>query len=104
MKIPFNKPYLTGKEAHYLYQAVLSGKISGNGMFTQKCHRFFEERYGFKKTLLTTSCTDALEMAAILVAITPEYFLFAALDPGALMGRARFALRVASLSLIRELG
>ena len=71
MKIPFNKPYLTGKEAHYLYQAVLSGKISGNGMFTQKCHRFFEERYGFKKTLLTTSCTDALEMAAILVGIEP---------------------------------
>ncbi len=72
MKIPFNKPYLTGKEFHYLYQAVFSGKISGNGMFTQKCHRFFEERYGFKKALLTTSCTDALEMAAILVDIKPE--------------------------------
>lgn len=71
MKIPFNKPYLTGKEAHYLYQAVLSGKISGNGMFTRKCHEFFEKRYGFKKVLLTTSCTDALEMAAILIDIQP---------------------------------
>lgn len=64
--IPFNKPYLTGKEAHYMYQAVFSGKISGNGIFTQKCQKFFETRYGFKKCLLTTSCTDALEMAAIL--------------------------------------
>ncbi|MEZ5039026.1 MAG: dTDP-4-amino-4,6-dideoxygalactose transaminase [Saprospiraceae bacterium] len=70
MKIPFNKPYLTGKEAHYLYQAVLSGKISGNGLFTEKCHGFFQEKYGFKKCLLTTSCTDALEMAAILLNIT----------------------------------
>ncbi|MGG7664181.1 dTDP-4-amino-4,6-dideoxygalactose transaminase [Dyadobacter sp. BHUBP1] len=69
--IPFNKPYLTGKEAHYLYQAVLSGKISGDGIFTKKCHSLFEERYGFQKSLLTTSCTDALEMAAILVNIEP---------------------------------
>jgi dTDP-4-amino-4,6-dideoxygalactose transaminase len=67
--IPFNKPYLTGKEMHYMYQAVYSGKISGNGMFTQKCQRYFEERYGFKKALLTTSCTDALEMCAILANI-----------------------------------
>lgn len=70
--IPFNKPYLTGKEMHYMYQAVYSGKISGNGMFTQKCQRFFEERYGFKKALLTTSCTDALEMCAILADIEPD--------------------------------
>lgn len=69
--IPFNKPYLTGKEAHYLYQAVYSGKISGNGMFTKKCQHFFEARYGFRKTLLTTSCTDALEMCAILLNIAP---------------------------------
>lgn len=71
MKIPFNKPHLTGKEVHYLYQAVHSGKISGNGMFTQKCHNFFKQRYGFKKVLLTNSCTDALEMAAILIDIQP---------------------------------
>jgi dTDP-4-amino-4,6-dideoxygalactose transaminase len=69
--IPFNKPYLTGKEMHYMYQAVYSGKISGNGMFTQKCHAFFEKNYRFKKTLLTTSCTDALEMCAILANIEP---------------------------------
>jgi dTDP-4-amino-4,6-dideoxygalactose transaminase len=67
--IPFNKPYLTGKETHYIYDAVNSGKISGNGKYTQKCQLFFEETYGFKKSLLTTSCTDALEMAAILANI-----------------------------------
>ena len=69
--IPFNKPYLTGKETEYIKQAVETGKISGNGMFTQKCQQFFENRYGFKKCLLTTSCTDALEMAAILCDIQP---------------------------------
>jgi len=69
--IPFNKPYLTGKEAHYMYQAVSSGKISGNGDYTKKCHEFFESQYDFKKCLLTTSCTDALEMAAILINIQP---------------------------------
>lgn len=69
--IPFNKPYLTGKEMHYIYQAVYSGKISGNGMFTQKCQKYFEERYIFRKALLTTSCTDALEMCAILADIKP---------------------------------
>lgn len=66
MKIPFNKPYLTGKETQYIEEAVSTGKISGNGLFTQKCQRFFEEKFGFKKVLLTTSCTDALEMCAIL--------------------------------------
>jgi len=71
LKIPFNKPYLTGKEMHYMYQAIYSGKISGNGMFTQKCHKFFEEKFGFKKVLLTTSCTDALEMCAMLADINP---------------------------------
>jgi dTDP-4-amino-4,6-dideoxygalactose transaminase len=69
--IPFNKPFLTGKETEYIQQAVASGKISGDGIFTKKCHQFFEERYGFKKCLLTTSCTDALEMAAILIDIKP---------------------------------
>lgn len=69
--IPFNKPYLTGKETHYIYEAVNSGKLSGNGIFTKRCQHFFEQRYGFKKCLLTTSCTDALEMAAILCDIQP---------------------------------
>lgn len=67
--IPFNKPYLTGKEMQYIEEAVKSGKISGNGFFTKKCQEFFEKEFGFKKTLLTTSCTDALEMAAILTDI-----------------------------------
>ena len=71
MNISFNIPHLTGKEAHYMYQAVAEGKLSGNGAFTKKCQHFFEERYGFKKCLLTTSCTDALEMAAILCDIQP---------------------------------
>lgn len=66
MSVGFNKPYMTGKEAEYIKQAVASEKISGDGLFTRKCHEFFEQRYGFKKALLTTSCTDALEMAAIL--------------------------------------
>ena len=69
--IDFNRPYLTGKEAHYMYQAVFTGKLSGNGMFTKKCQQFFEEKYGFKKTLLTTSCTDALEMCALLCEVGP---------------------------------
>lgn len=67
--IGFNKPYLSGKELEYIAQAVASMKISGDGVFTKKCHHFFEEKYGLKKVLLTTSCTDALEMAAILLDI-----------------------------------
>ena len=69
--IPFNKPYLSGKETEYIRQAVESGKISGDGVFTRRCHEFFESKYGFKKVLLTTSCTDALEMAAILIDTKP---------------------------------
>ncbi len=68
-KIPFNKPSITGNELNYIKAAVESGKISGDGYFTKKCHQFFEKTYGFKKVLLTTSCTDALEMAAILLNI-----------------------------------
>jgi dTDP-4-amino-4,6-dideoxygalactose transaminase len=64
--ITFNKPYLSGEELNYIKDAVTRGKISGNGHYTQKCHDFFQNKYGFTKCLLTTSCTDALEMAAIL--------------------------------------
>lgn len=71
MKIPFNKPFLTGKETEYIKEAVLSGKISGNGEYTKRCQHFFEEKYGFRKCLLTTSCTDALEMATMLCDIKP---------------------------------
>lgn len=69
--INFNKPHLTGKEAHYMYQAVFNCKLSGNGDFTKKCQSFFEQRYGYKKAILTTSGSDALEMAAILCNINP---------------------------------
>lgn len=70
--IDFNRPHLTGSELKYIEQAVVDNlKISGNGVFTKKCQHYFEDRYGFMKCLLTTSCTDALEMAAILCDIQP---------------------------------
>ena len=71
MNIGFNKPYLCGSESRYILQALHSQKISGDGAFTEKCHSFFESRFGFGKALLTTSCTDALEMASILLNIRP---------------------------------
>lgn len=69
--IPFNKPHLTGKEAHYMYEAVMACKLSGNGVFTKRCQQWFEQRYGFRKCLLTTSGTDALEMCAMLCDLKP---------------------------------
>lgn len=71
MTIPFNKPFLTGKEIQYIEQAVASGRISGNGEFTKRCQDLFQERFGFRKCLLTHSCTAALEMASILMDIGP---------------------------------
>jgi dTDP-4-amino-4,6-dideoxygalactose transaminase len=71
MEIPFNKPHFTGNEAYHVAAAGASGKISGNGIFTAKCHDFFKQRYDFGKVLLTTSCTDALEMTALLARIEP---------------------------------
>ncbi len=68
-EIPFNKPYIIGKELEYIEDAVKSGKLSGNGKYSKFCHEFFKKRYGFKECLLTNSCTDALEMAAILLNI-----------------------------------
>ena len=69
--IPFNKPYLSGPETRYIEEAVRSGKISGDGLFTKRCHQFFEQELGFAKVLLTTSCPDALEMAALLLDLQP---------------------------------
>ncbi len=93
MKIPFNKPYLSGNELSYIAEAVKSGHISGNGNFTKKCQQFFESRYGFGKTLLTSSCTDALEMAAILLNISagdeviiPSYTFVSSANPFVLRG------------------
>lgn len=70
--IDFNRPHLTGHELNYIQEAATENhKVSGNGLFTKRCQNYFENRYGFKKCLLTTSCTDALEMAAILCDIQP---------------------------------
>lgn len=69
--IHFNRPYMTGQETEYIRQAVLGGKISGNGEFTHRCQDYLCARYGFKKCLLATSGTDALEMAAILTGVGP---------------------------------
>jgi len=70
-KIPFNKPSFLGNEINYINQAIQNGQISGDGIFTKKCHVFLEEILGVPKALLTTSCTHALEMAAILLDIQP---------------------------------
>ncbi len=91
--IPFNKPALMGKEPYYVTTAVYSGHTSGNGDFTKKCHQFFKERYGFEKSLLTSSCTDALEMASILCdikegdeVIIPSYTFVSTANAFALRG------------------
>ncbi len=70
--IPFNKPYFSGKELKNLEQVCHSTTMSGNGYFTKKCHTFFEQKYGFKKCLLATSGTDALEMCAMLCDLKPS--------------------------------
>ena len=70
--IDFNRPHLTGKETTYIQMAVvINSKLSGNGEYTKKCQAFFQDRYGFKKCLLTTSGTDALEMCAMLCDLKP---------------------------------
>ncbi|HEU4950488.1 MAG TPA: dTDP-4-amino-4,6-dideoxygalactose transaminase [Holophagaceae bacterium] len=69
--IPFNRPHLTGQEPALLAEALEGRRLSGDGPFTKRCSAFFETRYGLSRALLTTSCTDALEMAAILSGIGP---------------------------------
>lgn len=91
--IPYNKPFLTGKETTYIEEAVASGKISGDGIFTKRCQQLLQEKYGFKKCLLTSSCTDALEMAALLAniqpgdeVIAPSYTFVSSVNPFVLRG------------------
>jgi dTDP-4-amino-4,6-dideoxygalactose transaminase len=91
--IQFNKPYLSGKELEYIKDAVESGKISGDGIYTKKCHDFFQDNFGFKKCLLTTSCTDALEMASLLInikkgdeVIIPSYTFVSSANPFVMRG------------------
>ncbi len=70
-RIPFNQPYMTGRELEYIAQAHANGHLSGDGQFTKKCQAWLEEKTGAKKALLTHSCTAALEMAAFLADIQP---------------------------------
>jgi dTDP-4-amino-4,6-dideoxygalactose transaminase len=71
MKIPFNKPYMTGKELFHIAQANFNGMLAGDGPFTKRCHQWLEQRTQSRKALLTHSCTAALEMAAILLDLKP---------------------------------
>lgn len=71
MQIPFNKPFIPWFSFSHLIRSMFSGTIAGNGRYTKKCHAFFEKRFGFAKVLMTTSCSDALEMTALLCRIGP---------------------------------
>lgn len=71
IRVDFNRPVIVGRELEYMKQAIENGHISGDGPFTKKCHAFLEDELGVQKALLTTSCTHALEMAAILLEMQP---------------------------------
>lgn len=71
MLIPFNKPFIAGKELHYIAQAVTLGNIAGDGHFSQRCTELLEERFGIGRVLLTPSCTAALELAVMLIDVKP---------------------------------
>ncbi len=71
MRIPFNKPFIIGKEYEYIKEAIKNGKISGNGVFTKKCNNYIQDTFDIKKAFLTTSCTDALEMSGLLIDLKP---------------------------------
>ena len=71
MNIPFNKPFMTGKELSYIAEAHRNSVVAGDGPFTRRCHEWLEQKTGCSMALLTHSCTAALEMAAILVDIQP---------------------------------
>lgn len=71
MFIPFNRPFFSGKEFEFIQEAIASWQLSGDGMFTRKCHALLERELGIQKALLTTSCTHALEMTALLLDIKP---------------------------------
>ena len=93
LMIPFNKPPHTGNEEKYVLESMKSSKISGDGEFTKRCHRWFEERFNCKKVLLTPSCTHALEMAALLLeikegdeVIMPSYTFVSTADAFVLRG------------------
>jgi dTDP-4-amino-4,6-dideoxygalactose transaminase len=70
-RIPFNRPTIVGKELYYISQVIINGYSAGDGNFTKRCHSFLEQALGVPKVLLTTSCTSALEMSALLLGIQP---------------------------------
>ncbi len=72
IRIPFNRPFIAGKELHYIAQAVVQGQIAADGLYTKQCSRFLEQRFGSSRVLLTPSCTAALEMAALLCDLGPD--------------------------------
>ncbi len=91
--IPFNKPFLIGKELEYITLAVKSGHLAANGFFTGKCNSFFQEKYSVSKTILTNSCTSALELASIVLdikpgdeIIAPSYTFVSTVNPFVLRG------------------
>jgi dTDP-4-amino-4,6-dideoxygalactose transaminase len=91
--IPFNKPYLTGYEQEHIQAVLNSKKLSGGGEYTERCQSFFENKFGYKKCLMTTSCTDALEMCGILLGlkhgdevIVPSYTFVTSASAFALRG------------------
>ena len=69
--VPFNRPSFEGREIEYIRAAIASGHVSGDGPFSRRCHQLLESELGVVKALLTTSCTHALEMAALLLDISP---------------------------------
>src|SRR5215813_11825353 len=69
--IPFNKPFIVGKELDYIAEAIRSGKVASDGRFTRACAELLETRFGIRKVLLTPSCTAALEMATMLCDLKP---------------------------------
>ena len=70
-RIPFNKPYVSGKELEYVTRAITAGEIAADGRYTKGCARFLEERFGIAKVLMMPSCTAGLEMAALLCDLAP---------------------------------
>src|ERR1039457_2300478 len=70
-RITFNRPFIAGKELFYIASAVTNGQIAADGIYIKRCCRFFEERFGIYRTLMTPSCTAALEMSAILCDLGP---------------------------------
>lgn len=81
--VPFNKPFIVGKELSYIAEAVVRGNIGGDGYFTKACAKLLEDRFGIEKVLMTPSCTASLEMAAqlcpqhrLVLSILPPEFNF----------------------------